>query len=383
MSERQRRAMIVTGEASGDLHGGNLIAAARHIDPELNFFGVGGPRMEEAGCELLIRGEEIATMGLVEVLGHLPVILRAFRRLKKILHGPDKPDLLVLIDFPEFNLKLAREAQAAEVPVLYYVSPQVWAWRRGRVRKIARVVDHLAAIFPFEPDFYKNEDIEVDYVGNPLLDEFEIKTDRETYLDAKGLDPKRRTIGLFPGSRRNELKYIFPTIIETARRLHRLDPQLQFLLPVASTLTIDEIEEKLSGEPFSAVLVRDNLYDVANACDAVITVSGTATLQTALAGAPMVILYRMNPISYAIGKRMVKVPFIGLANIVAGRQVAREFIQDEAVPEEIATEVLHILNDDDYRRQIKDALASVQQRMGTPGCSERVARIASRLSKGE
>ncbi len=383
MSDRSRRAMIVTGEASGDLHGGNLIAAAARVDPELKFFGVGGVCMERAGCEILVKGEEIATMGLVEVIGHLPVIRRVFRQLKAILLGPDKPDLLVLIDFPEFNLRLARVAKEAGIPVLYYVSPQVWAWRQGRVKKIAAVVDHLAAIFPFEPDFYRNEEIDVDYVGNPLLDEFAITVGRDDFLRQNGLDPAQKTVGLFPGSRRNELKYIFPTIVAAARLLHQRHPELQFLLPVASTLNDAMILDKLAGEPFAPKLVHDTLYNVANACDAVITVSGTATLQTALAGAPMAILYRMNPISYAIGKRLVKVPHIGLANIVAGEQVAREFIQDGAVPADIADEIGRILADADYREQIRAKLATVQQRMGEPGCSERVARIASRLSRGE
>lgn len=378
-----RRAMIVTGEASGDLHGGNLISAARSVDPDLSFFGVGGPKMEAAGCEILIHGEEIATMGLVEVIGHLPVIKRAFNKLKAIFYGDKRPDILILIDFPEFNLRLARHAKEAGIPVLYYVSPQVWAWRQGRVKKIARVVDHLAAIFPFEPEFYSKEDIKVDYVGNPLLDEFAVTIDRESFLKSYGLDPEKKTVGLFPGSRKNELNYISPTIFETAALLKQQDPELQFLLPVASTLDDEIVMEKLAGLPIEPILVHDSIYDVANACDAVITVSGTATLQTGLVGTPMVILYRMNPISFAIGKRLVKVPFIGLANIVSGQQVAREFIQDGAIPADIAVEVSRILNDATYGQELRTKLATVRTKMGEPGCSERVARIASAMSRGD
>jgi lipid-A-disaccharide synthase len=197
VSHAPRRALIVTGEASGDLHGANLIRAAREIDPDLSFFGVGGSRMAAAGCEILIAGEELAVMGLVEVIGHFPVILRAFNRLKALLRGPDRPAVLILIDFPDFNLRLANEAKKAGVPVLYYVSPQVWAWRRGRVHKIARVVDRLAAIFPFEAEFYRGLDIDVEYVGNPLLDEARVQRSREEFLCSYGLDPNRPVVGLF------------------------------------------------------------------------------------------------------------------------------------------------------------------------------------------
>jgi len=383
MAEPIRRAMIVTGEASGDLHGGNLIAAAAKVDPGLKFFGVGGVNMERAGCDILIQGEEIATMGFVEVLGHLPVILRAFKKLKLILQGDERPDVLILIDFPEFNLRLARVAQEVGVPVLYYVSPQVWAWRRGRVKKIAAVVDYLAAILPFEPEYYKDEDIQVEYVGNPLLDEFAITVGRDDYLRSRGLDPSKKTVGLFPGSRLNELKYIFPTILEAARLLYERDPDLQFLLPVAPTLSEESIRERMAGQPYETTLVHDNFYNVANACDAVLVVSGTATLQTALAGAPMAILYKLNALSYFIGKCLVKVPFIGLANIVAGQQVAKEFMQEAATPENLVEEIAKILYDEAYRQELKVKLGTVQAKMGEPGCSERVARVASRLSKGE
>lgn len=378
-----RRAMIVTGEASGDLHGSNLIRAASQIDPQLSFFGVGGRLMEKAGCEILIPGETLAVMGLVEVLGHFTVIYGAFQRLKKILFSAQKPDLLILIDFPDFNLRLARQAQAAGVPVLYYVSPQVWAWRRGRVKKIARVVDRLAAIFPFEPQFYEGRDIEVEYVGNPLTDEARSTCDRQAFLLQQGLDPQRPVVGLFPGSRHNELKYIFETIVETAERLYQKDPQLQFLLPVAPSLEEREIQERLAGRQIPVTLLRENIYDIISACDAIVTVSGTATLQIALIGTPMAILYKMAPFSYAIGKRLIKVPHIGLANIVAGEGVVREFIQEQANPEVVAEEIMKILKDDDYRLRLRKGLAKVRDRIGEPGCSVRVARMASEMSSGQ
>ena len=376
-----RRALIVTGEASGDLHGANLIHAAREQDPELAFFGVGGPRMAEAGCEILISGEELAVMGLVEVVGHLPVIWRALRRLTRVLNGPDRPDVLVLIDFAEFNLQLAARAQKAGVPVLYYVSPQVWAWRRGRVRRIARVVDRLAAIFPFEPDLYHGQDIEVDYVGHPLLDEFEAGRDRDTLLRSWDMDPAGPVIGLFPGSRRNELKYIFDTLLQAALELKRQFPNARFLLPVAADSLRGEIEQRLAASELPVRLMEENIHDVIRACDAIMTVSGTVTLQIALSGTPMAIVYKMAPLSYAIGRRLIRVPHIGLANIVAGREVVREFVQEHATAANIAAEIAAILRDGEYHRSIREGLAVVREQMGEGGCSVRVAAMVSELSK--
>lgn len=380
--DQRRKALIVTGEASGDLHGANLIRAAREVDPGLTFYGVGGRLMEAAGCEILIPGEELAVMGLVEVFGHFPTIYRSFNRLKGLLHGERRPDVLILIDFPDFNLRLAKAAKRANVPVLYYVSPQVWAWRRGRVKKIARVVDRLAAIFPFEPDFYRNQDIEVEYVGNPLLDEVQVSRLRREFLEGYGLDPNHPVVGLFPGSRKNELKYIFDTILGAAELIRRHKPQVNFLLPVASSLDPEIFQARLAELTLPITLVQENIYDTANACEAVITVSGTVTLQTALVGTPMAILYKMAPLTYAIGKRLVKVDHIGLANIVAGNGVVREFIQEQATAELVADEILRILDDGAYRDQIRRGLSRVRERMGAAGCSARVARMASEMSRG-
>lgn len=376
------RVMIVTGEASGDLHGANLIRATRALDAGVRFFGVGGARMADAGCEILIPGEELAVMGLVEVLGHFPTIWRAFRRLKRLLSGPERPDVLVLIDFAEFNLHLAAQARKAGVPVLYYVSPQVWAWRRGRVRRIARVVDRLAAIFPFEPDLYAGQDIEVDYVGHPLLDEFELTRPREVFLREQGIDPGAKVIGLFPGSRKNELEYIFDAIMQAAALLHRQIDGVRFVLPVASSLRREELQRRVAAYDLPVVLVEDDhIYDVIQACDAIITVSGTVTLQIALVGTPMAIVYKMAPLSYAVARRLIRVPHIGLANIVAGRGVVREFIQHQASPERIAAEITALLTDDSYNRAVRSGLAAVQQRMGEGGCAPRVARMVLELGR--
>ncbi|MEJ2201436.1 MAG: lipid-A-disaccharide synthase [Desulfuromonadaceae bacterium] len=381
VGEKPRTAMIVTGEASGDLHGANLIAAAKKIDPELSFCGVGGSLMRAAGCDILIPGETISVMGLVEVVGHFPVIYRAFQSLKRILHGPDRPDVLICIDFPDFNLRLAKQAKRAGVPVLYYVSPQVWAWRRGRVKEIARVVDRLAAILPFEPEFYRGQDIEVEYVGNPLLDDVFVSQDRVALLTQHGLQSDHPVVGLFPGSRHNELKFNFATIVATAKKILEARPEVQFLLPVAPSFDRRVFEERLAGADLPVVLSQGRIYDVANACDAILTVSGTVTLQIALMGTPMAILYKMSPLTSWIGKQLIKVPHIGLANIVAGRGVVKEFIQDDANPEALAAEILRMLEDDAYAASIRAGLVQVRHNMGEAGCSERVARMASVMSR--
>ncbi len=371
--------MIVTGEASGDLHGANLIKAVKARTPDAHFFGVGGPGMAAAGCEILIPGEQLAVMGIVEVLGHFRVIWNSFQKLKKILHD-EKPAALVLIDFPEFNLRLARQAKLAGVPVLYYVSPQVWAWRRGRVRKIAAVVDSLAAIFPFEPELYQGQDIHVEYVGHPLLDEFQLS---QTQGDEGLREPSselclpadKQIVGLFPGSRRNELRYMLETLVATAELIHDSSPNVHFLVPIAESLERESVTSHFNASlPVTFVdSASVDIYHVASRCDTVLTVSGTVTLQVALAGTPMAILYKLAPLSYAIGKRLVRVDHIGLANIVAGKRVVPEFVQDEATPDKLAAEIVRQLNDQDYANRIRTELKIIPQKLGSPGCSGRVA----------
>ncbi|MBE0575105.1 MAG: lipid-A-disaccharide synthase [Desulfuromonadales bacterium] len=369
--------MIVTGEASGDLHGAKLIAASKALSPGTTFFGVGGKRMAAAGCDILIPGEDLAVMGLVEVVGHFPMIWRSFQRLKKELNGARKPDALVLIDFPEFNLRLARQAHKAGVPVLYYVSPQVWAWRKGRVKKIAEIVDSLAAIFPFEPVLYAGLDIHVRYVGHPLLDEFSAIGDSVDLRQDLQIPASKKIVGLFPGSRRNELRYMLETLVASAQLIRAGLPDVHFLVPIADSLSIDEIQSQFAQDLPVSFIESDytTIYDIAGHCDTILTVSGTVTLQIALAGTPMAILYKASPLTYAIGKRLVRVDHFGLPNIVAGRRVVPEFLQEMATPKALADEALHVLTDAGYAETLKDGLRSVHAKLGEPGCSTRVAEM--------
>jgi lipid-A-disaccharide synthase len=373
------RALIVAGEASGDLHGANLIQAAREFAPGLSFFGVGGERMAAAGCDILTPSDDIAVMGLIEVLGRLPVIRRVFRRLERALTGAEKPDLVILIDYPGFNLRFAKVARKAGIPILYYISPKVWAWGGKRVRLLAERVDCLAVIFPFEPEIFAQTDLDVRYVGNPLLDEFQPGRSRADYLGSQGLDPGQPVVGLFPGSRQKEIQYLFDTILETAKLLSGEGAARQFLMPLAASLDRAELQRRLDAEALNIRLVTDNIYEVAAACDAVLCVSGTVTLQVALAGTPMVVIYRAAPLTYAVGRRLVKIPFFSLVNIVAGEEVVREFLQDDANPPVLAQELKRLLEDSSSRESMRSQLAIVKNKLGGPGCSERVARIAREL----
>lgn len=373
--------MIVTGEASGDLHGAKLIHACRKISPDISFYGVGGQRMAAAGCEILIPSEKLAVMGIVEVLGHFPVIYRAFQRLKKHLQGAQRPEALVLIDFPEFNLRLARQAKRARVPVLYYVSPQVWAWRRGRVGKIAQVVDRLAAIFPFEPELYRGLDIRVEYVGHPLLDEFSASEAQVNPAIFSSIPEKAPIVGLFPGSRQSELRYMLDTLVQTAEKIRARKADVHFVVPIALGLTRETISGKFPPDlKVTFVESRDaDIYAVSRACDVVVSVSGTVTLQVALTGTPMTIFYKMSPVTYEIGRKLVKIEHVGLPNIVAGKEIVREFLQRDATADNLAGEAVRLLEDEQYAQNMRDKLGQMQRKLGEPGCSERVARMLSEM----
>jgi len=385
VTETRKKILVVAGEASGDILGANMIRAALELDSDLSFYGVAGPRMQSVGCTLLRPASDLAVMGLAEVLRHLPRIWSVYREIKGALHSKDmRPDVVVLIDSPDFNLRIAKMARKAGVPVLYYVSPQVWAWRRGRVRTIARDVDKLAALLPFEPEYYAGLDIDVRYVGHPLLDEAVVETSAAEFRLQHGLERDYPVIGLLPGSRRNEIHYALPAIIEAAKILKQRYPKAGFLLPVASGLDRELLQQPIRASGLDVELVDDTIYTSVAACDVVVAVSGTVTLQTALVQTPMVIIYKGSPFTYAIGKHLVSISHFGLPNIVAGRRVIPELLQHDATPEAIATEVECIIEDPDYRDTMLADLGEIRSRMGTPGCAERVARMVLELcQKGD
>lgn len=370
--------LIVAGEASADRYGAALVNALKDLDPGIRFSGIGGQGMGEAGVELLFHASEMAVVGLTEVLKRAWIIGRAMRTVKAIIRDR-RPDLVVLIDYPGFNLNIANYAKAFGVPVLYYVSPQVWAWRKGRVRKIRDRVDRMAVILPFEEDFYLGEGIPVTYVGHPLMDgpALRFKEGDGGWSPEVGRDDP--VLGLIPGSREEEIRRLLPAMVGAAEILKKgRYPKTRCLLPLAPTIDPRLIEDLIAGAAVD-VLVEKDIYEVLAGCDVAMVTSGTATLETAIMGVPMVIVYRISRLSYWIGKRVVKVPFIGLVNLVAGESVVAELIQDEVTPERIAVEARRLLEDRESRIRVMEGLKRVRGLLGAGGASERTARIAMEM----
>jgi len=313
-------------------------------------------------------------VGITEVFGRIGGLFRAYRKAKDFIKR-SKLHLLILIDFPDFNLWLARVAKVAGIPVLYYISPQVWAWRYGRVRKIAGRTDKMAVIFPFEVPIYQAAGLDVEFVGHPLLDGLAVRPQEYASGDPSQFsgDP---LIVLLPGSREREIQSILPEMLGAADILARQKPGAKFILAAAPGVDVQELQKFLPPHSTPIAVVEGQTYRAIMAADVVIVASGTATLETAILGKPMVIVYKVSPVSYWVGKAMVKVDWIGLVNIVAGKKVVPELLQKEASGERIAEEALRILNDEDYRREMAEGLAEVRGKLGVPGAAERVARIA-------
>lgn len=368
--------MISAGEASGDLHAANLVKALHQIEPDIQVRGLGGVKLREAGADPLIDCSDIAVVGIVEVLAKYRTILGVLNRLREDLRR-DPPDLLILVDYQEFNFKLAQTAKECGVKVLFYISPQVWAWRPHRVHKIGKIIDMMAVLFPFEEKFYKEANVPVRFVGNPLVDEAKAEKTRDQAMEHYTLDNTRRVIGLFPGSRKGEIKRVLPVQLKTATLLKQQRPDLQFILPIASSLEYSDLEPYLNGyESLEIHTVKDRPYDVMQVCDAIIAASGTATLEIALMGIPCAITYKIAPLSYFILKRLVTIDNIGLVNIVAEKNIVREFIQHDAQPNKIAAEINRILTDDDYRKYMIHELNQVKAKLGKEGGSNNVAQLA-------
>jgi lipid-A-disaccharide synthase len=367
--------MIVAGEASGDLHGGNLVRAMHQIDPDLSFYGVGGKRMQAAGVDLLADAADMAVVGLTEVVFKLEAILRVMRRLKASL-ATERPGLVILIDYPDFNLPLARAARKQGIQVLYYISPQVWAWRKGRIETIRKTVDRMAVILPFEEKFYRDVGVDVAFVGHPLLDEVRKKYARSEALNRFGLREEAITVGILSGSRRSEVSRLLPEMLMACRIMMDKFSPLQFVLPLAGTLDPDFVQDILRQFPVKVNVIRDEIYDVIAISDVAMVASGTATLETALLETPMVVVYKISAASYAIGRRFIRVDHISLPNIIAGRAIVPELIQDDANAERIAAEVMELIVRREKAREMKAALAEIRGRLGTPGASQRTAQIA-------
>lgn len=375
--------MIVAGEASGDVYGAAVVMALRKKVPGIRFVGIGGPRMEEADVQILYRASEVAVVGLTEVLPKMRFIRHVLKELKTELRK-DSPDLLILIDYPGFNLHLARKAHDLGIPVLYYIPPQVWAWREGRVKKIADRVDRVAVILPFEKTFYSSHGIQVDYVGHPLLDGMEAKKSGNQVREELGIDREQSPVlGLLPGSRTEEIARHLPPILSAAEIISRTYPGLHGILPLASTVDEENLEPYLKNVRIGITPCRGDTREVLSACDLALIASGTATLEGAIAGTPMIVVYRLSLFTYLVGKFLAKVSHIGLVNLVAGRQIVPELIQGEATDARLAEEGLALLEDENKRQDMKESLRQVREQLGQGGASERVAEIAGSMMGAE
>ncbi len=369
-----KKILVIAGEASGDLHGANLVRALRERDGTIAVHGVGSRNMREAGVTMLADASEISVVGATEVLTHLRAIHRVYRRLKRFLRE-ERPDLVVLIDFPDFNILTGKAAKRLGIPVLYYISPQVWAWRKGRVRTISKLVRTIMVIFPFEKPMYERAGADVRFVGHPLADVVRSDLTPEGARARFALRENGRVIALLPGSRKKEILHLLPGMLGAAKLLAKRYPDLQFVLPVAPTLPRDFVDAFLRDSGVEVRTVDGQVYDVLRASHAAIVASGTATLETGLMAVPMVIVYRVSRLSYMIGRMIVKVANIGLVNIVAGRTVVPELIQGEASPENIAREITLVLDDPERSAAVRSDLLGMRALLGDSGASERAASV--------
>ena len=373
------RIMIIAGEASGELHGAGVVEALKRRHSDSDIFGIGGDRMKAAGCELLYHIEQFAFMGLVEVLRHLPFVRRAMQRLEQVFQTR-RPDVLVLIDYPDFNLRLARIARRYDIPILYYISPQVWAWRAGRIHTIVKLVDRMAVVFPFEVSLYEQAGGQVEFVGHPLLEVLEAKYDKDTFCQQVGLDPQQPVIGLLPGSRRQEVTSLLPVMLNTLSAVQQRLQHVQGVIGLAPTIRPETISPMLNGHT-SVATVENMTYDVMKHADLLLVTSGTATLESACFGTPLIVLYKMARLSWWIARRLVTIPNIGLVNVVAGRRIAPEFLQDAAHPDRLVPEVVNLLQDPERLKGMRKELQDVRTKLGAPGASDRVADLALDMAK--
>jgi lipid-A-disaccharide synthase len=372
--------MISCGEPSGDLYAAELLARLRSRFEDLVAFGIGGDRMAAQRADMVAHIRDLAVVGILEVVRHLPRIHRIFRQTIATL-DERRPDVAVLIDYPDFNLRLARALKRRGVPVIYYVSPQVWAWKRGRIKAIRDTVSRMLVIFPFEEALYRTEHVPVTYVGHPLVDLVRPAPDRAAFLRRHGLDPQRPVLALLPGSRPTEITYNLPVLAEAARQLHREQPELQFLLAVAPLLDPTALLAQLAGLPVHAV--RDETHAAVGAADVALVASGTATVEAALLGTPMVVVYRISPLTYALGRPFVQVPHYAMVNIIAQRRVVPELIQGAFTPSRVVAEARSLLTDARRRTTMEADLADVRRRLGGGGASDRAADLVAQAMVNE
>jgi lipid-A-disaccharide synthase len=365
--------MIVAGEASGDLHGGKLVSSLVQQQPNVEIFGVGGDNMRSAGMDLMFHVEDLSFMGFTEVIKHLGDIRKVFNSLVEAAID-QRPDIIVLIDYPGFNLRLGKKLKILGFKIFYFIAPQVWAWHQSRAKKMAGFIDRMAVIFDFEVDFFKKYGIDARFVGHPLVDGLKTKLSQEEFCATFNVPNDADILGLFPGSRNQEIDQLLPTMIETSQRLQQKYPQLVIAVSQAETISDEKMLQHL-GDAGKIVIIKNAAYELMSTAKASMVASGTATLETACFQTPFVLLYKVSPFSYFIGKRVVKIPLIGLVNIVAGKEVVKEFIQENASADIILAEIEKSLFDAEYRNRQISELGQIKMKLGAPGASSKTAEL--------
>jgi lipid-A-disaccharide synthase len=369
------RLLVSCGEPSGDLYAAELVRELRAREPPLDVFGLGGDRMAAQGARLRAHVRELAVVGLLEVVKHLRYLRGVFRGvLEEVDRQP--PDAAVLVDYPDFNLRLARELRRRRIPVVYYVSPQIWAWRPGRVHAIRRDVSTMLVIFPFEEALYREAGVRVRFVGHPLV-ELVRPPDRGAFLATHGLEAKRPIVAVLPGSRPREVAHNLPPLAGAVERLKRARPELQFVAVSAPTLPPGTLETPLA--PLGVRVLAGEAQGSLAAAELALLASGTATVEAALLGTPMIVVYRLATLTYVLGRPFVRVPHYAMANLIAGRRLVPELIQRDFTAERVADEALALLDDPARRTVIKEGLAQVRERLGPPGASSRAAESVSEV----
>lgn len=364
--------MLVVGEASGDAHAARVITELKKQAPNTLVSGIGGDNLRAAGMNVIIDFSELAVMGLLEVLKRYRFLKQIFDQMVELLKT-EKPDLLVLVDYPGFNLKLAKAAKRLSIPVVYYISPKVWAWRKGRVKTIKQVVDEMLVLFPFELPIYEDAGVPVKCVGHPLIDVVQRKLTTEQAKKKLGLDEGHKVVGLFPGSRRSEVEVLLPLMIQAGSKLYENDPDLQFVLPIAPGLDVTIFTSILVHAPIPVKVVSSDFYELTSACDVIVAASGTVTLEIALLNVPHFICYRVSPLTYGIMSRLVKIPYVGLCNIITGKKLITEIIQDEVTVDRLEEELHDRLTRDDSQVVAVKIGQEVRSSLGPAGGARNAA----------
>ena len=372
--------LIVAGEASADMYGAEVARALRRKFDNAQIYGLGGPRMRNAGVELEGDISKTAVVGPFEALSSLGILYSVFRRLADRVEA-EPPSAAVLIDFPDFNLRLAKRLKHAGVPIVYYVSPQVWAWREGRVKQIQELVNKMLVILPFEEAIYRKAGVDVEFVGHPLIDMVKATKSKEEFCDDHGIDPRKTIVALLPGSRRKEVRFVLPTMCEAAALILAKKPDAQFVLPLASGLDRKFVQEMIRGVPVK--VIANDTYNAVRYARAAIVASGTATLETALLGTPEVIVYRISQATWMLGKFLLRVRLFGIVNIILGEEVVPELFQDKMTPQAVSQTALRLMDDVWIQSRIRANYEKLRQQLGSGNVAERVADAVAKLASSE